>query len=294
MTTWSVAGLAVACAALTWPGTTVRVDRARRAGGRSGRLGTRDGPGRLARLARPGLAARPPSNQGSRGPGLLLVGAVTVMVGLISGGAAAGACAMALSTGLLLRRGARASRRAARERAEILAGLRLFGNELRSGATPLAAAGLAAGAARGAGAALLREVASPAAVPASRDTAGLDGADPRRPADSSVVGAHRRRVHAVWSISAEHGVPWGSLLEGLVQEAEAGSAADDERAAHVAGPRLSGYVLAALPALGVLLGVGMGADPLGVLFGTAVGGVLLVVGTALTCAGLLWSARITR
>jgi len=70
--------------------------------------------------------------------------------------------------------------------------------------------------------------------------------------------------------------------------------ADSERAGQVAGPRVSGYVMAALPVLGLLLGAGMGADPLKVLAHSGIGAVLLVVGVTLTCAGLLWSARIVR
>ena len=50
--------------------------------------------------------------------------------------------------------------------------------------------------------------------------------------------------------------------------------------------------MAARPVMGVLLGSGMGVDPLAVLLGTPLGNVLLVVGVALMCAGLLWSARI--
>ena len=37
----------------------------------------------------------------------------------------------------------------------------------------------------------------------------------------------------------------------------------------MAGPQASAAVLAALPVLGVALGSAMGADPLGILFGTA-------------------------
>jgi tight adherence protein B len=52
-------------------------------------------------------------------------------------------------------------------------------------------------------------------------------------------------------------------------------------------------VLAALPVLGVLLGEGIGAGPWHVLTGTSSGLALLVLGTGLACAGILWSGRIT-
>ncbi|ETT28360.1 hypothetical protein RR21198_6032, partial [Rhodococcus rhodochrous ATCC 21198] len=62
--------------------------------------------------------------------------------------------------------------------------------------------------------------------------------------------------------------------------------------AGLAGARATATVLAALPALGVALGQMMGAAPVTVLLGDGLGGVLLVVGTVLACAGLLWTDRI--
>jgi tight adherence protein B len=55
---------------------------------------------------------------------------------------------------------------------------------------------------------------------------------------------------------------------------------------------MSGYVMAGLPLMGILLGAGMGVNPVGVLLGSTAGHLLLLVGVALMCAGLLWSARI--
>ncbi|MBN9188067.1 MAG: hypothetical protein J0I62_06110 [Microbacterium sp.] len=72
------------------------------------------------------------------------------------------------------------------------------------------------------------------------------------------------------------------------------SAAERARAAQVAGPAVSGYVLAALPIAGLLLGTGMGSDPIAVLGSTTVGGALLVIGVALSCGGLVWADRIVR
>jgi len=51
--------------------------------------------------------------------------------------------------------------------------------------------------------------------------------------------------------------------------------------------------LAGLPVLGVALGQLMGADPLRILLGGGLGGILLLIGTALGCAGLLWTDAIT-
>lgn len=61
----------------------------------------------------------------------------------------------------------------------------------------------------------------------------------------------------------------------------------------MAGARTTAVILATLPALGVALGQLIGAHPLRFLLGGHAGGWLLVVGLTLTCAGLLWSDRIT-
>jgi tight adherence protein B len=101
-----------------------------------------------------------------------------------------------------------------------------------------------------------------------------------------------RRLTAGWLLSSRYGVAFTPLIDGLATEFAEALAGDARRAGEVAGPRMSGYVMAALPVLGLLLGAGMGADPVGVLVGTTIGRVLMVVGVLLTSAGLLWSARI--
>ena len=104
----------------------------------------------------------------------------------------------------------------------------------------------------------------------------------------------RARLMAGWELAARQGLAITPMIDAVAMDASERLAADSERAGQVAGPRVSGYVMAALPVLGLLLGAGMGADPVQVLAHTGVGNVLLVVGVTLTCAGLLWSARIVR
>ena len=84
------------------------------------------------------------------------------------------------------------------------------------------------------------------------------------------------------------------LIEDLSVDLAEQLAADRERSGEVTGSRTSGYVMAVLPMLGLMLGAGMGADPVHVLMASPVGNVLLLVGMSLTCGGLLWSARIVR
>ena len=95
-----------------------------------------------------------------------------------------------------------------------------------------------------------------------------------------------------WLLAARHGVELADVVDGL----RADVAARRERALRVdatlAGPRATAVILTALPALGVLLGSGFGADPLGVLFGGVLGGALCLVGAVFLTAGLLWTDRI--
>jgi len=63
--------------------------------------------------------------------------------------------------------------------------------------------------------------------------------------------------------------------------------------AGLAGARATAAILAALPLLGIALGQAVGAAPVQLLLGSTAGGLLLVVGTALVCAGLAWSGAIT-
>jgi tight adherence protein B len=62
----------------------------------------------------------------------------------------------------------------------------------------------------------------------------------------------------------------------------------------VAAPQASAVLLAALPALALAMGSGIGADPWGVLTTTPVGNALLVLGVGLEAAGLTWSSRLVR
>jgi tight adherence protein B len=67
---------------------------------------------------------------------------------------------------------------------------------------------------------------------------------------------------------------------------------DLELASALAGPRASWRLLAALPVAGVLLGVALGADPLGFLLGSPVGFACLGGGAVLDAVGLVWVRRI--
>jgi tight adherence protein B len=261
---------------------------------------------------------------GSR-TGLLAIGATCVALGAITAGPAGTlAAGIVTATLIVLGRSALADRHRRSDLIDIIAGLRLLSRELRSGAAPAQAAGEAATAARGVAVMVL------AALATRRGSGAIAGADPRGSptalAGSGVPAPMRdstgsarsglgsakggrlgrilpaegpvaevvARLTSGWILAGRHGLAITPMIDAAVRDASERLAADTERASQVAGPRMSGYVMAGLPLMGLLLGVGMGADPVHVLTSTALGNVMLIGGVALTCAGLLWSARIVR
>lgn len=261
---WGVAlaGLLLAAAVLSWP-----------AAPRTGRSGDRWRRGRV----------RPPVSPGPTVVVLVALTGVPTAV-LLAGPAGALAAIMLGGTGYRLGRRLVAERRRRRALPEVLRGLRALNRELRAGADPVTAVDGAARAGHGAAADVLgrllvvmRTGSGPADAPA-----GDAGAAPRV-LDALCCG---------WVLSRRHGVAFGRVVAGIADQLADEVAAEQERVAHLAGPRMSGYVLAALPLMGLVLGAGMGVDPVQVLIGSDAGRLLLVVGVALMCAGLLWSARI--
>ena len=65
-----------------------------------------------------------------------------------------------------------------------------------------------------------------------------------------------------------------------------------ELQAGLAEPRATAVVLAALPALGLLLGSMLGADPVHWLLSSRLGVLVLVTGLALEAVGAWWAWRI--
>ena len=82
------------------------------------------------------------------------------------------------------------------------------------------------------------------------------------------------------------------MLERVAADLSVQREHDAAVAAALAGPRSSAAVLAALPVLGVLLGIAMDADPLGLLLATPAGQLLCLVGVGFDVLGLLWTRRL--
>ena len=189
---------------------------------------------------------------------------------------------------LEIRRRRRCRRRArAAEGAALQGALDILVGELRVGAHPVAAFGVAADDVDGVVAASLRTIAARARLGADV-TAGM-----RSVARRSSLPGQWERLAVCWQLAHRHGLAIGTLMQTAQRdlvERERFSARVD---AGMAGARATAAVLAGLPAVGVGLGQLIGADPVSFLLSGGIGGWLLVIGVLLACSGLLWSDRIT-
>ena len=104
---------------------------------------------------------------------------------------------------------------------------------------------------------------------------------------------------AVWTdlaacldVSEASGAPLAAVLTRFAAKLEDDLDAAAQRETALAGPRATVQLLGWLPALGLVLGMAMGVDPLGVLLGGPVGWMALAAGVGLSLAGRWWSGRL--
>jgi tight adherence protein B len=229
-------------------------------------------PGSHARRARVSLVRPTAATAPALGAAALLL--VTIRAGPVLGVAAGLVVSVAAHLFVV------AFQRRADERseAELLAALRLIVAEVTAGASPEAA---------------LRAAAE---MDASRATTYRAAADAvREGGDAGAVLAVDRKLRGfghAWRVAAVTGAPVAAVLERVAADLSARRDHDNAVSAALAGPRSSATVLAALPALGILLGLGMDADPLGFLLGSPAGQLVCVAGIGLDVAGLLWTRRL--
>lgn len=169
----------------------------------------------------------------------------------------------------------------------LAAALETLAGELRVGAHPVRAFGIAAAESGGVIGSALRAVAARAGL-------GADvGAGLRALAGSTSIPAQWERLAVCWQLAADHGLAMATLIRTAQQDIIERQRFTARVEAGLAGARATAVILAGLPLLGVLLGELIGAHPVGFLLGHGAGGWLLVAGTTLVCAGLLWADRIT-
>ncbi|MFI6870682.1 type II secretion system F family protein [Nocardia sp. NPDC050406] len=196
------------------------------------------------------------------------------------------AAALVVATVSLRSRRARRGRRRAAELGRLVDGLEVVIGELRVGAHPSVAAETAAQEISG-------ESSRAFAVSAARSRLGGSGADGMRD-PKSVVAEELFRIADAWRVADRHGLALAELLTAARLDLLGRKRFHARTQAALAGARATATVLSCLPLLGIALGQLMGASPLRVLLTSSAGTVLLPLGTALACLGLLWTDSITR
>lgn len=97
---------------------------------------------------------------------------------------------------------------------------------------------------------------------------------------------------AAWAVSLESGAPLAAALDRAAESLRALADADRQVDLAIAGPVATARIVTFLPLLGLGMGLLIGADPLGVLFGTIPGAVAGAVGAVLLAAGIRWNRRL--
>ncbi|BAX94757.1 type II secretion system F family protein [Mycobacterium shigaense] len=223
---------------------------------------------------------------GRRGSVWLTAGVALVAVVLLSLPTALALVAVVATVYSRYRR-RRRMRRAGDEGRSLEAALDVLVGELRVGAHPVRALEVAAGETNGGVGKSLRAVAARAELGADV-TAGL-----RSAAHSSALPAHWDRLAVCWQLASGHGLAIATLMRAAQRDIAERQRFSARVVSGMAGARATAAILAGLPVLGVLLGQLIGARPLSFLLSGQAGGWLLLGGTTLACAGLLWSDRIT-
>jgi tight adherence protein B len=197
------------------------------------------------------------------------------------------AVAVAGATASLRYRRRRRMRRAMRDGDMLETALDVLVGELRAGSHPVRAFSIAADETAGGVAVSLRSVAARARLGADV-AAGL-----RAAGGSSALCRHWDRLALCWQLASDNGLAIATMMRAAQRDIAERQRFSARVSSSLAGARATAAILAGLPVLGVLLGQLIGARPLGFLLGGNVGGSLLVVGSVLTCGGLLWADRIT-
>ncbi len=257
------------------------------------------GRGRLTELRRRGArtpvaAAR--RNWAARRCGLLLVALAAGIGALLAGPGGSLAAAMVTGTATARWRAGRDRRAGATAATGLSDALGVLVAELRAGAHPgdavRAAADTHANAAPSSSTDMPTDVVRALSAAAAAAALGGDVPAVLRGAGPAPLRSWLGRLADAWSLADRYGIPLADLLEAVRSDTEHRVRFAAEVQARLAGPRATASVLAGLPLLGLGLGHAMGAAPLRVLCATPVGQVLLVIGTALACAGVQWSARL--
>jgi tight adherence protein B len=208
---------------------------------------------------------------------LLTAGATGGVAGVLLGGPVAGvvlAIYLVLAARAVVRRTVR--RAAVAARARELDDLSALAAELRAG-LPRTAVPAASGTAS-----------APVFGLTSTPASGAVSAPP----SVADPGRASTRVTAIWALADQTGAPAADLVERIEADARAADRARASAAAEAAGAQATAMLLAALPVGGILLGFGLGANPVRILLHTPVGAACAIAAVLLQSAGLLWAERL--
>ena len=230
--------------------------------------------------------ARSPRHGGGPGGLLALVG----VIGVIGIAAAVRPAPAAVAIVSIVLGGARSTRVARRhrdaERNQAVEACAVLAGELRSGRVPAEALTAAAAVATGPSAVALEAAGSAARLGGDVPAALAVGAK------ASAVPAFLFGLAACWRVCNATGSGIAAAVDRLEQALRAEQEQRRAVDAELAGPRASAALLAVLPAAGVGLAAGLGADPVHVLLYTPLGLVALAVGLGLDLLGLWWTGRL--
>lgn len=118
----------------------------------------------------------------------------------------------------------------------------------------------------------------------------LDAARHMTPLD----GEAWRGLAAAWIVALDAGAPLAPALRSYAESLRALAQAQRDAAVALAGPVATARLVMALPAVGLLFGLAMGFDTLGVLVGTPAGWACLAIGAVLVLLGARWNRRLVR
>jgi len=99
---------------------------------------------------------------------------------------------------------------------------------------------------------------------------------------------------ACWEVGSHSGSGMSAAVGQLLQSSRQNEELRATLEAELAGPRATAKILSGLPLIGLLLGIMLGADPVGWLVGAPIGWGCLVAGVSLTAIGAAWSQRMVR
>ncbi|WP_159707071.1 type II secretion system F family protein [Arthrobacter sp. 18067] len=109
-------------------------------------------------------------------------------------------------------------------------------------------------------------------------------------------GSSERRVWmelaACLEVSETSGCPLADLLTRFAAQLEAEEDAEAARQTALAGPKATVRLLSWLPVFGLVLGMALGVDPLGILLDNILGVATFAAGILLTVVGRVWSSRL--